>query len=277
VTRRGAAAVAFLAAGLALTGWSTGAPATVAPAPCAPVPAVVAHRGGTERAMENTLGAFRAAGAAGVTTWELDVRFDVRGTPVVLHDATVDRVSPLSGRVADLDASDGGIPTDDGQYVPALREAYAEAVAYDAFVLTELKVMPTEAQWRVLADEIDRSVGRDSVLLMSFARDVVQAAREHVPSAATGLLHNAGYLHAEQIRPYGDAFLKSYATLSASRAAEWRAAGLRLYAWTVDHEADWARMAALPVDDVITDRPIAYRAWAARQCAAFRPAYGRPT
>lgn len=277
MTRRGAAAAAFLAAVLALPGWSAGPPAAAAPASCAPVPAVVAHRGGTEQAVENTLGAFRAAGEAGVTTWELDVRFDATGTPVVLHDATVDRVSPRSGRITDLDAGDRGIPTDDGQHVPSLREAYAEATAHDAFVLTELKVLPTEAQWRVLADEIDRSVGRDSVLIMSFERDAVLAAREHVPGAATGLLHNAGYLHPEQIRPYGDAFLKAYGTLSPYRAGEWRAAGLRLFAWTVNAQADWERMAALPVDDVITDRPIAYRAWAGQQCAAFRPASGRPT
>ncbi|MCA2218597.1 glycerophosphodiester phosphodiesterase [Jidongwangia harbinensis] len=265
--RRSAPVVAFLAAGLALSGWSVVPPSVEAPAPCAPAPAVVAHRGGTERAMENTVGAFRAAGAAGVTTWELDVHFDVRGTPVVLHDATVDRVSPLSGPVAQLDAGNRGIPTDDGQYVPTLREVYAEAVAHEAFVLTELKVTPTAEQWRAVADEIDRSVGRDAVLIMSFSRDVVLAARDHVPGARTGLLHTAGYLHADQIREYGDAFLKSYSAISASRATEWRAGGIRLYAWTVNQEADWPRMAAMPVDEIITDRPIAYRAWAARQCA----------
>ena len=272
--RRGAPIGAFLAGGLSLSGVATG---EAAAAPCAPAPAVVAHRGGTERSVENTLGAFRAAGDAGVTTWELDVHFDVRGTPVVLHDATVDRVSPLSGPVTGLDASNGGIPTDDGQHVPTLREAYAEAAAYDAVVLTELKVMPTTAQWGVLADEIDRSVGRDSVRLISFGRDIVLAAREHLPGVATGLLHSAGYLHAEQIREYGDAFLKSYSTLSASRAAEWRTAGIRLYAWTVNQEADWVRMAGLPVDDVITDRPIAYRRWVSERCTAFRLSSGAAT
>jgi glycerophosphoryl diester phosphodiesterase len=272
--RRGAPLGAFLAVGLSLSGFATG---EAAAAPCAPAPAVVAHRGGTERSMENTLGAFRAAGDAGVATWELDVHFDVRGTPVVLHDATVDRVSPLSGPVTGLDASNGGIPTDDGQHVPTLREAYAEAVAYDAVVLTELKVMPTTAQWAALAGEIDRSVGRDSVRLISFGRDIVLAAREHLPGVATGLLHSAGYLHAEQIREYGDAFLMSYLTLSASRAAEWRAAGIRLYAWTVNREADWARMAGLPVDDVVTDRPIAYRQWVFGRCPGFRSSSGAAT
>jgi glycerophosphoryl diester phosphodiesterase len=53
---------------------------------CGAVPAPVAHRGGTERAAENTLDAFKAAGDAGVTYWELDVHFDKNGTAVVLHD-----------------------------------------------------------------------------------------------------------------------------------------------------------------------------------------------
>jgi len=54
--------------------------------------------------------------------------------------------------------------------------------------------------------------------------------------------------------------------ISESRAAEWHAAGIDLYAWTVDAEADWDRLAAWPVTGVITDRPIGYRDWAAGRC-----------
>src|SRR4051812_49052549 len=90
--------------------------AAAAPRFCAPAAAPVAHRGGTEKSMENTVGAFRAAGAAGITRWELDVRFDQRDTPVVLHDETVDRVSPSTGPVSRLDTTRGRVRTDDGQH-----------------------------------------------------------------------------------------------------------------------------------------------------------------
>jgi glycerophosphoryl diester phosphodiesterase len=226
----------------------------------------VAHRGGTEKAMENTVEAFRSAGAAGITRWELDVHFDVHGTPVVLHDDTVDRVSPLSGPVSRLDATDGRIPTDGGGHVPTLREVYAEAVRYHAFVLTEVKVMPTAAEWRRVLADIDRSVGRKSVLLMSFGEDIVLAARKQAPDIGTGLLQKGGDPSAPEIERYGGSLLKSSKAITKKRARGWAEGGLTLYAWTVDSEAEWAHLDSWPVFGVITNRPIAYRAWAAAHC-----------
>ena len=259
------AAGAAMAMPVAMTTTAAGA-AMAMPVACPPAPVAVAHRGGTEVALENTLGAFRSAGAAGVDRWELDVRFDVRGTPVVLHDATVDRVSPRTGRIADLDTTDRGVPTDDGQYVPSLRETYAAAVQHDAVVLTEFKVMPTETQWRAVAAEIDGSVGRDRVILMSFDRETVLAARQWIPGAPTGLLHNAGYLHPAQVSEFGEHLMKAHRVISESRARDWSAGGISVWAWTVDDEQDWDRLAAWPVTGMITDRPIAYAVWASSRC-----------
>ena len=105
-------------------------PGRVDPQSCPALPAVVAHRGGRERSLENTLGSFGSAGAAGILTWELEVHFDVSGLPVVLHDDTVDRVSPKSGPIADPDAADHAIPSGDGQWIPTLREVYDLAKEY---------------------------------------------------------------------------------------------------------------------------------------------------
>ncbi len=239
---------------------------------CEPMPAAVAHRGGTERALENTLGAFRAAGDAGIRTWEIDVRFDVRGTPVVLHDATVDRVSPDSGPIAELDAGDGDIATDDGQYIPTLGEVYELAEQYRADVLTELKVRPTDRQWATVAALIDATIGVRSVTVMSFDRTVVLAAAERIPGAERALIHDAGYLSPEQIQRYGGAYNKQYSAISRSRAEEWHAAGIRLYAWTVDRATDWETLSAWPVDGFVTNRPIEYQQWAAGRCGTGDPA-----
>ena len=64
---------------------------------------LVAHRGGGQLAPENTIEAFRGA----VETWwadmlEMDVRLTKDGEVVVIHDATVDRTTDGTGRVADL-------------------------------------------------------------------------------------------------------------------------------------------------------------------------------
>lgn len=56
-------------------------------------PLVIAHRGASGVAPENTLAAFRAALAMGVDGVELDYRHSADGVPVVIHDATLDRTT----------------------------------------------------------------------------------------------------------------------------------------------------------------------------------------
>lgn len=267
-TTAGVSALVLVLSTSVLIGCGRAKTGATAPAPCAPAPMPVAHRGGIEKAMENTLNAFRAAGKAGITRWELDVQFDVRGTPVVLHDETVDRVSPRSGPVKTLDAGNRGIPTDDGQYVPTLREVYDEAKTYGAHVLTEFKVMPTDAQWTAVAASVDATIGRSQVTLMSFDGAIVKEARKRIPGTATALVHVAPDLSADQVKVYGDSFVEFGKSISADLARQWHAEGIHVYAWTVDQPADWARLRSLPVDAVITNKPMAYRTWLAGHCQA---------
>lgn len=58
---------------------------------------IVAHRGWSTLFPENSLAAIAAAWAAGAEEVEYDVRLSKDGVPVLCHDATVDRVSTLTG------------------------------------------------------------------------------------------------------------------------------------------------------------------------------------
>jgi glycerophosphoryl diester phosphodiesterase len=74
---------------------------------------VIAHRGSSSEAPENTLAAFEAAVRTGADAIELDVRLTADGEPVVIHDATLDRTTDGTGPVAaitlaDLRAVDAG-------------------------------------------------------------------------------------------------------------------------------------------------------------------------
>ena len=74
---------------------------------------VIAHRGSSAEAPENTLPAFEAAVRRGADAIELDVRLTADGAPVVIHDATLDRTTDGTGPVssqtlADLRAVDAG-------------------------------------------------------------------------------------------------------------------------------------------------------------------------
>ena len=63
---------------------------------------VIAHRGSSSEAPENTLPAFEAAVRRGADAIELDVRLTADGAPVVIHDATLDRTTDRTGPVAAL-------------------------------------------------------------------------------------------------------------------------------------------------------------------------------
>lgn len=67
---------------------------------------VIAHRGSSSEAPENTLPAFEAAVRRGADAIELDVRLTADGAPVVIHDATLDRTTDRTGVVAALTLAD---------------------------------------------------------------------------------------------------------------------------------------------------------------------------
>jgi glycerophosphoryl diester phosphodiesterase len=74
---------------------------------------VIAHRGASADAPENTLPAFEAAMQRGADAFELDVRLTADGAPVVIHDDTLDRTTDRSGLVrahtlAELRSVDAG-------------------------------------------------------------------------------------------------------------------------------------------------------------------------
>ncbi|MEK7278389.1 MAG: glycerophosphodiester phosphodiesterase family protein, partial [Chloroflexota bacterium] len=99
-------------------------------------PAVIAHRGASAAAPENTLTAFTSAAALGADAVELDVKLSKDGVPIIMHDPTVDRTTDGRGRVADLTLAalkrlDAGAKKDAkfaGERVPTLAEVF-EAVA----------------------------------------------------------------------------------------------------------------------------------------------------
>ena len=61
-----------------------------------------AHQGGAREAPSSTIHAFRRACSAGAHALEMDVHCTADGVLVVCHDATVDRTTPATGRIADL-------------------------------------------------------------------------------------------------------------------------------------------------------------------------------
>src|SRR3954452_7551360 len=62
----------------------------------------VAHRGGAAEQPENTMAAFAAAVALGYRYVETDVHATADGVLLAFHDHTLDRVTDMTGTIADL-------------------------------------------------------------------------------------------------------------------------------------------------------------------------------
>ncbi|MGQ9731158.1 MAG: glycerophosphodiester phosphodiesterase [Candidatus Zipacnadales bacterium] len=98
-------------------------------------PHVIAHRGCSEEAPENTLAAIRLAAEIGCDAIEIDVHITKDGVPVVIHDATLDRTTDGSGPVAEatlrhvqsLDAGKWFSNRFIGERVPTLEQAIEAA------------------------------------------------------------------------------------------------------------------------------------------------------
>jgi glycerophosphoryl diester phosphodiesterase len=114
---------------------------------------VYAHRGASIEFPENTIAAFRRALELGAPGIELDIHLSTEGTPVVIHDESVDRTTNGSGAIsemtlAEIQALDAG----NGERIPTLREVF-ELVGDRAHFNLEIKTaVAAEAMLHVLND-----------------------------------------------------------------------------------------------------------------------------
>jgi glycerophosphoryl diester phosphodiesterase len=245
-------------------------------------PVNFAHRGASARAPENTLEAFRLAVEAGAGGLELDVRMTRDGEVVVIHDATVDRVTDGSGAVAGMtldevrrfDAGysfspDGGrtFPyRGRGVRIPTLAEVYEEFP--DAYVNADIKEAQPEAEEAVLS-VIKDAAAEGRTLVASTDHAVLRRFRKvsggRISTGASRREIAAFYvlssLHLEAlVSPAYEALQVpvehrgiKLVTPRFVRAAHSR--GVRVDVWTINDVAEMNQLLDLGVDVIMTDRP----------------------
>jgi len=165
------------------------------------LPLLVAHRGASALAPENTLAAFRLAAKDGADIIELDVHLSSDEHVVVIHDAYLSRTTNGVGKVArktliELRALDAGgwfHPRFAGEPIPTLTEAlaWARAQTPPPALMIELK---GEAQYlkRGLAKQCVRAVAEhgmaDRVIFISFYHPHLRRVKAVAPHIATGTI-----------------------------------------------------------------------------------------
>jgi glycerophosphoryl diester phosphodiesterase len=155
-------------------------------------PRIVAHRGASFDAPENTLAAFRLAWQLGCEAIELDVRTTKDGHVVVIHDETTERTGggvdrPVADQtLAEIRALDAGGwkgSTYAGETIPTLADVLA-TVPRGGAVFVEIKsgieTVPAVAAAIAAGDPSPRG---GAVLLQSYDADVLAALSRAVPNA----------------------------------------------------------------------------------------------
>jgi glycerophosphoryl diester phosphodiesterase len=245
-------------------------------------PAILAHRGASARAPENTLEAFRLAVEEGAGGLELDVHATRDGEIVVIHDATVDRTTDGSGAVAGmtleelrrLDAGyrfspDGGrtFPyRGRGTRIPTLAEVYAQFP--DVRVNADIKETRAGTE-EVVLRVIRRAAAEVRTLVASNDHAVVRrfrrASEGRIRTAASRREIAAFYLiscsRLEALgRPAYDALQvpvehKGITLVTPRFLGAAHSRDVRVDVWTINDASEMRRLWDLGVDGVMTDRP----------------------
>jgi glycerophosphoryl diester phosphodiesterase len=231
-----------------------------------PRPLIVAHRGASRAAPENTIAAFRAAVDLRADGIEFDVQRTADGVLVVLHDATLERTTngrgPLRAmRQADLKTLDAGSwfhPSHAGERIPTLEETIA-AVPGHVRVFVEIKQGPAfdEDIERAVADHLSQTGVIDRCEVSSFDHLSLKRFSMAAPTIPTGILFSARLIDpvaaatlagAAALHPDWDLIAPDLVPLAHDH-------GLAVVAWTVNAADQMERLAAMGVDAIITDLP----------------------
>ena len=232
---------------------------------------VIAHRGASAVAPENTLAAFRLAAEQHTDMVELDVQESSDGQVLVAHDADLMKVSGNPAHIWNTDAAtlravDIGSYRDPryaAERVPTLAEALA-ACKDRCKVLVELKSYGHNQHLEERVVQIVEAAGMvNQCEFMSMNHDMARKIKQLRPSWRVGFLVAKGMGDLTELN--GD-FLAVEASMASRRFIR-RAhrAGQDVYIWTVN-DAAWMLVGLTRgVDGLITDHPdVARRVIAAR-------------
>jgi glycerophosphoryl diester phosphodiesterase len=217
-----------------------------------PHPLILGHRGSPLEAPENTLRSFALAREQGADGVELDVHLARDGTPVVIHDAKLDRTTPAWGEVAAFDWP--ALQQLTAAQLPSLEQAAAWAAAASAWVNVEIKAVNAE---KATLDVLRRTGALDRVILSSFNPACLASISRLAPDVRRFLLVDAW--DAEAGRAVAESGAQGVCLrVDAATAVTLeviRNDDLPVIVWTVDERPRMLELLRHGVAGIITNRP----------------------
>jgi len=233
------------------------------------MPLIIAHRGASAYAPENTLAAFQLAHRQGADMIELDVQPSSDGRLVVFHDDTTERWDGRPRAVAACSFGELRRLDIGGERVPALEEALAFAAETGIALNVELKTPGMGGRCAALIKEFGVV---EQVLVSSFVPAALYELRAAAPEVRRAYL-----MGTDTYRPDVRAReLWPFFALRAVAASAWhpyhdlpaierviplvRRAGYQVNVWTVDDPTRMRVLVAAGAHGIITNMPDVARA-----------------
>lgn len=226
---------------------------------------IIAHRGASKVAPENTMAAVRQAIADGADLVEIDVQETADHEVVVFHDSDFMKIAGRNLKIwdatmSDLQSIDIGShfgPEFSDQRVPTLDAVLAECENKIGVVI-ELKYYGHDENLEQrVADIVDARGMAENVMVMSLKLNAVRKMKQLRPNWKVGLLMSVA---AGNLKDLDVDFLAVNAAVvdrALIRAAHRR--GREVYVWTVNDAATMSALIGQGVDGLITDDPAAAR------------------
>ena len=230
---------------------------------------VVAHRGASGHAPENTMAAFRRAVEMGAQFIETDLQITRDARVIAIHDLTLDRTTDGHGPVhhqslKEIRALDAGkwftsSPPESfaGERIPTLKEIFQFAQERDVNFYLELK---SGANWGVEHAVVAavRELGAIArVVILSFDSSTLDSVYRLDETIMTGflceipsndLVERSVRVGARQLAPRGD-------LVTPALVKKAHNAGLQVVTWTINEPEQMRRLIDAGVDGIMTDFP----------------------
>ena len=226
---------------------------------------VIAHRGASGHAPENTLAAFKRAVALGASFIETDLHLSRDAHFVAIHDNTVNRTTNGHGKVHELtlpdlrrlDAGSWFGSEFSGERIPTLEEILDFSKKNDVVFYLELKPTGAWGGEHALISALRDSAEIARTIVISFDARIIAALRKIEPTLMTGLLfeghmdqplERAVEVGARQLAVRGD-------LVTPALIAEAHKRDLQIVCWTVNQPAHMRMLIEAGVDGIISDYP----------------------
>lgn len=233
-------------------------------------PWIIAHRGASGHAPENTLAAFERAVQLGAPFIETDLHLTRDARFVAIHDATLERTTNGKGMVhdftlAELRELDAGHWFDRefmDERIPTLEEILEFSRKHDVVFYLELKYDSAWGMHHALVAALRNAESAARTVMISFDARTVRAVHALDPSLMTGLLieKEAGDFVGTASQSGARQICAAASIVTPGFVTEAHRADLHVVAWTVNSAEQMREMMAAGVDGIMTDFPDRLRA-----------------